>query len=164
MADFHQFGTASQAKLESCHPDLERVFKRALRMTPDAIDITIVWGWRSQAEQNGIDPRFTNARWPSSFHNTTDDDGLPLSDAVDFAPWITTRNGKKGIPWSDNNLFSWSRGSSSQPPRSRASGSPGEAISIGTARPRIKPSRISDTSSEHTRPAGRGRSSHDNKP
>ena len=32
-------------------------------------------------------------------------DGLPLSDAVDFAPWITLRNGKKGIPWSDNNLF-----------------------------------------------------------
>ena len=105
MADFHQYGTASQAKLDSCHPDLERVFKRALRMTPDAIDITIVWGWRSQAEQNAIDPRFTNARWPSSYHNATDEDDLPLSDAVDFAPYITLRNGKKGIPWSDNNLF-----------------------------------------------------------
>ncbi len=105
MADFHQYGSASQAKLESCHPDLERVFKRALRMTPDAVDITIVWGWRNKAEQNSIDPRFTNARWPQSYHNAVDDRGDPQSDAVDFAPYITLRSGKKGIPWSDNNLF-----------------------------------------------------------
>ena len=105
MADFHQYGSASQAKLESCHPDLERVFKRALRMTPDAVDITIVWGFRNKAEQNSIDPRFTNARWPMSYHNAVNDFDEPLSDAVDFAPYITLRNGKKGIPWSDNKLF-----------------------------------------------------------
>jgi len=105
MADFHQYGAASQAKLESCHPDLERVFKRALRLTPSAIDITIVWGFRNKAEQNSIDARFTNARWPMSYHNATDDQGDPFSDAVDFAPYITLRSGKKGIPWSDNKLF-----------------------------------------------------------
>jgi len=105
MADFHQYGAASLAKLDSCHPDLERVFKRALRMTPDAIDITIVWGFRNKAEQNSIDPRFTNARWPMSYHNATNHFEEPLSDAVDFAPYITLRSGKKGIPWSDNNLF-----------------------------------------------------------
>ncbi len=105
MADFHQYGQSSQAKLDSCHPDLERVFKRALRMTPDAIELTIVWGFRSKAEQNGLDPSVTNARWPDSYHNTLDNHGDPLSDAVDFAPYITLPSGRKGIPWRDENLF-----------------------------------------------------------
>lgn len=105
MSDLHQYGPASRAKLESCHADLERVFKRALTMTPEAVDMTIVWGFRNKAEQNGLDPSVTNARWPESYHNTLDENDDPLSDATDFAPWITLPSGRKGIPWRDENLF-----------------------------------------------------------
>ena len=63
-----------------------------------------------QGDQNAIDPRFTNARWPASYHNAEDEDGTPCSEAVDFAPYITLRSGKKGIPWTDIKLFSYVAG------------------------------------------------------
>jgi peptidoglycan L-alanyl-D-glutamate endopeptidase CwlK len=94
----------------TCHDELVVIMSAALALTPPSIDITIVHGFRDKEQQNSIDPRFTNARWPASYHNATDDAGLPLSDAVDFAPWITLRNGKKGIPWTDVKLFSFVAG------------------------------------------------------
>jgi len=106
MARDHNYGDASLIKLQSCHVELRRVMLRAIKLTPEAIDITIVHGFRDKEQQNGIDPRFTNARWPSSYHNAEDENFEPCSEAVDFAPWITLRNGKKGIPWSDTKLFS----------------------------------------------------------
>ncbi len=99
MAQIHTFGTSSNAKLDSCHEEIGRVMRRAIKMTPIAIDLTIVWGHRNKAEQNGIDPRFTNARWPSSYHNAEP------SEAVDFAPLV---NGK--IPWADTKLFAYIAG------------------------------------------------------
>ncbi len=110
MAEIHTYGTSSRAKLATCHDELVLVMGEALKMTPLSIDITIVHGFRDKATQNGIDPRFTNARWPASYHNAEDDDGTPCSDAVDFAPYITLRNGKKGIPWTDVKLFSYVAG------------------------------------------------------
>ena len=110
MAAFHNYGAGSNAKLETCHDELVVVMGEALTMTPDAIDITIVHGFRDKQTQNAIDPRFTTKRWPASYHNATDDAGVPLSDAVDFAPYITLRNGKKGIPWTDVKLFSYVAG------------------------------------------------------
>ena len=110
MAEIHTYGTSSRAKLATCHDELILVMGEALKMTPLSIDITIVHGFRDKATQNGIDPRFTNARWPASYHNAEDDAGEPCSDAVDFAPWITLRNGKKGIPWTDIKLFSFVAG------------------------------------------------------
>jgi len=106
MADHHKYGQASATKLATCHEEIQRVMRQALKMTPPSIDITIVWGFRNKPQQNGIDPRFTNARWPSSYHNATDENLEPCSDAVDFAPWITLPSGRKGIPWRDTNLFS----------------------------------------------------------
>jgi len=110
MAQAHDYGTRSRAKLATCHDELALVMGEALKMTPDSIDITIVHGFRDKVEQNNIDPRFTNARWPASYHNATDDAGVARSDAVDFAPYITLRNGKKGIPWTDVKLFSFVAG------------------------------------------------------
>jgi peptidoglycan L-alanyl-D-glutamate endopeptidase CwlK len=110
MADGHDYGTGSRAKLATCHNELALVMFEALKMTPAAIDITIVHGHRDKATQNGIDPRFTNARWPASYHNAEDDDGNPCSEAVDFAPYITLRSGKKGIPWADVKLFCYVAG------------------------------------------------------
>ncbi len=105
MAEIHTYGTSSRAKLATCHDELVLVMGEALKMTPLSIDITIVHGFRDKATQNGIDPRFTNARWPASYHNAEDDDGTPCSEAVDFAPYITLPSGKKGIPWKDEALF-----------------------------------------------------------
>jgi peptidoglycan L-alanyl-D-glutamate endopeptidase CwlK len=110
MADFHNYGTGSNAKLQTCHDELVLVMGEALKMTPDSIDITIVHGFRDKATQNGIDPRFTTKRWPASYHNATSERGDPLSDAIDFAPYITLRSGKKGIPWTDVKLFSFVAG------------------------------------------------------
>jgi peptidoglycan L-alanyl-D-glutamate endopeptidase CwlK len=105
MAQIHTYGTSSNAKLDQAHPEIARVMRRAIKMTPIAIDLTIVWTFRNKAEQNGIDPRFTNARWPSSYHNAELDDGTPCSEAVDFAPLV---NGK--IPWADTKLFAYVAG------------------------------------------------------
>lgn len=105
MAQSHKYGVASLAKLETCHDEIRRVMRRALAMTPAAIDITIVWGFRNKGQQNGLDPSVTNARWPQSYHNAVGSGGQAVSDAVDFAPWITLPSGRKGIPWRDENLF-----------------------------------------------------------
>lgn len=110
IAQNHHYGAGSEAKLAMCHDELVLVMAEALKMTPAAIDITIVWGFRNKAEQNGIDPRFTTKRWPASYHNAEDEYGNPCSDAIDFAPYITLRNGKKGIPWTDVKLFSYVAG------------------------------------------------------
>ena len=105
MADFHNYGTGSNAKLSTCHDELRLVMGEALKSTPAAVDITIVHGYRGKDKQNGLDPSVTSKRWPASYHNATDDDGEPLADAVDFAPYITLPSGKKGIPWKDEALF-----------------------------------------------------------
>lgn len=110
MADFHNYGTSSNAKLQTAHDELVLVMGEALKMTPPSIDITIVHGYRDKTTQNGIDPRFTTKRWPASYHNAEDEAGDPCSDAIDFAPWITLRSGKKGIPWTDIKLFSYVAG------------------------------------------------------
>ena len=110
MAANHNFGTRSNAKLMTCHDEIVLVMGEALKMTPPSIDITIVHGFRDKTTQNGIDPRFTTKRWPASYHNATDDAGEPRSDACDFAPYVTLRSGKKGIPWTDVKLFSYVAG------------------------------------------------------
>ena len=101
----HHYGTASNAKLATCHNEIDRVMRKAIQMTPDWIDLPIVWGYRNKTEQNGLDPRVTNARWPESYHNAEDEAGNPCSDAVDFAPII---NGK--IPWNDTAIFCYVAG------------------------------------------------------
>ncbi len=110
MAASHDYGTASRAKLDMAHDEIVLVMTEALKMTPPAIDITIVWTYRNKTQQNGIDPRFTTKRWPESYHNAEDDDGEPCSDACDWAPYITLRSGKKGIPWTDVKMFSYVAG------------------------------------------------------
>ena len=105
MAAFHNYGTGSNEKLKTCHDELVLVMGEALKMTPAAVDITIVHGYRGKDHQNGLDPSVTSKRWPASYHNAEDDAGEPCSDAVDFAPYITLPSGKKGIPWKDEALF-----------------------------------------------------------
>lgn len=95
------YGLRSTQKLNTCHKELIDVFH--LYRQRQYYEITIVHGWRGERVQN--DAFFTEAstkQWPNSKHNTVDKDGTPLSDAVDFAPWIPGF----GIPWKDSHAFS----------------------------------------------------------
>jgi len=85
------FSIASQKKLDSCNPQLVRLFARVIRVR----DCTIVCGARGEAEQNEAHRRgFSKLRYPQSKHNKAP------SRAVDVAPFI---NG--GIPWNDATEF-----------------------------------------------------------
>ena len=93
------YGDRSRARLETCHPALRAVMTRALEISP--FDLTIVCGWRGEAEQNkAYAEKKSKLRWPQSKHNFMKD-GQPHSLAVDVAPWVGGT-----IPWDDRVLFS----------------------------------------------------------
>ncbi len=100
----YAFGTRSQDKLATCHPDIIKVANAAILVTP--IDFTIVHGWRGMEIQNALfESGASQKEWPDSKHNHMQDTGdltgdVPDSLAIDFAPWI---NG--AIPWKDTHAF-----------------------------------------------------------
>ncbi len=72
------FSATSLKKLESCHPDLRRVFMEVIRH----VDCTIIVGHRGEADQNAAYASGTSTKvWPYSMHNR-----VP-SLAVDAAPY-----------------------------------------------------------------------------
>ena len=88
-----RFGRQSEYWLRTIHPDLRRVVRRALTLSP--IDITVVDGHRDEARQAAYFARGrSKVEWPDSRHNQ-----YP-SQAIDIAPWV---NG--GIPWDDHRYF-----------------------------------------------------------
>ena len=92
------YGARSTAHLATCHPDLRRVAKTALVVSP--IDITIVCGLRPrQAQDEAFAMGLSKKRWPDSRHNGVMPD-YDESTALDFAPWI---NGT--INWNDEGSF-----------------------------------------------------------
>ena len=92
------YGARSTAHLNTCHPDLRRVAKTALVVSP--IDITIVCGLRQQrAQDEAFAMGLSRKRWPDSRHNGVAPD-YDESTALDFAPWI---NGT--IHWNDTGSF-----------------------------------------------------------
>ena len=98
-----QFGSGSQSKLATVHPDLKAVFDLAITRT--TYDFTIVHGWRGEEVQNALEASGASTkRYPDSRHNKTDDPTIEnpgfVSDAVDFAPYI---DGK--IPWGETHIF-----------------------------------------------------------
>lgn len=75
-----QFGQRSEAALATCHPDLVRVARRAIKV----YDFTVTEGHRTEERQNALynkRPRVTTVRWPNSRHNA-----MP-SNAMDLAPY-----------------------------------------------------------------------------
>ena len=78
----------SEARLASCHPDIQKVIREAIKYT----DFTILCGYRGQEEQ---DQAFHDGRsklqWPDSKHNK-----VP-AEAVDIAPYP--------IDWKDRERF-----------------------------------------------------------
>ncbi len=76
-----RFGRRSNINLNSCHPDLQRLFREVVR----TYDCSVLWGHRNEDEQNEMYlaiPPVTTKQWPDSKHNS-----VP-SMAVDVAPWI----------------------------------------------------------------------------
>lgn len=84
-----EFSETSLARLRSCHPDLERLFKAVV----EDYDCTILEGFRDRdrQEQMVADGR-SKLHWPDSKHNH-----VP-SRAVDAAPWPIPPKWGDGMP------------------------------------------------------------------
>lgn len=73
-----KFSASSQARLATCHPDLQAVCNELIKQ----YDFTVLEGHRSQAAQTAALQRGASKRtWPHSAHNKTP------SLAVDIAPY-----------------------------------------------------------------------------
>ena len=82
------FGNTSQGRLDTCHPDLKRLFEEVILH----FDCAVLCGHRTEAEQTDVFSRgMSKVEWPNSKHN-----GTP-SKAVDVAPYP--------INWSDKERF-----------------------------------------------------------
>lgn len=83
------FSDLSNQRLDTCHPDLQRLFRAVVK----EVDCTIVEGHRNRTRQNlMVKEGKSKVEWPKSKHNP-----MP-SEAVDVAPYIF----KKGISWDRN--------------------------------------------------------------
>ncbi len=85
-----RFGRLSLAQLDTCHPDLQRLFYRVV----EKYDCSVLVGNRSHADQdkafNAV-PQRSKVKWPNGKHNS-----LP-SSAVDVAPYP--------VDWSNTKRF-----------------------------------------------------------
>lgn len=90
MSDERKFSRISEQRLQECHPDLQRVIRRALADGP--LDFSVLCGHRGEAEQEkAVHDGKSKQHYPSSKHNS-----LP-SKAVDVAPCP--------IDWNDRKRF-----------------------------------------------------------
>lgn len=73
-----EFGKTSRARLETCHPDLQRLFNEVIK----EMDCSIICGHRGKVDQDEAF-RLGNSKvtWPRSKHNSTP------SNAVDAVPY-----------------------------------------------------------------------------
>jgi len=98
------FGAGSNKKLLTVRFDLRDVVRQVMAL--QVYDFTIVHGYRGEEVQNqAFLSGASTKQWPDSQHNTTDSDGDPSSNAVDFAPWCMLPGGHMGIPWDDTHAF-----------------------------------------------------------
>ncbi len=73
-----RFSDNSQERLDSCHPDLQRLFKEVVR----GFDCSVLCGHRSKAEQQKVfEQGLSQVQFPNSKHNITP------SRAVDVPPY-----------------------------------------------------------------------------
>lgn len=92
-----KLGAQSEARLSTCHADLQRLVRAVVDRLPPGHDLTVVEGHRGEAAQAAAYAagRSTKA-WPDSLHNQ-----LP-SRAVDLAPYP--------VDWADFERFVWLAG------------------------------------------------------
>ncbi len=81
-------GASSNAKLDTCHPDLQRL----IRAVAERVNFVVLCGHRSEAEQReAVATGKSKTPWPKSKHNATP------SLAVDVWPYIPAT----GLDWKD---------------------------------------------------------------
>lgn len=74
----YSFGAASEAQLATCHPDLVKVLREAIKYT----NFSVVEGFRGEAAQNAAYAKgFSKLPWPLGNHNHNP------STAADIAPF-----------------------------------------------------------------------------
>ena len=94
----HRYGKASGSRLLQLRPEMVQVAETGLLHSP--YDITIIHTFRGEELQNALyRSGASKSPWPTSDHNTTVD-GLPMSDAFDFGPWVMG-----DIPWKETHIF-----------------------------------------------------------
>ena len=92
----YKYGKTSNKRLDTCHPDLIRLFDYALLHPDCPCDITIVCGERGrEAQEKAFCDGKSKAKFGQSPHN------FEPSYAVDAAPYVKG----VGIPWDDKSLF-----------------------------------------------------------
>lgn len=98
----YTFGNASESRLATVDPELAAVPRLVLSW--GIFDLTIVWGFRSDAEQMQAFLSGNSKKKTGSYHQVTKN-GEPNAQAFDFAPWCELYNGEMGIPWQDTHAF-----------------------------------------------------------
>ena len=82
------FSKLSQMRLETCHPDIQRVMNRAIL----EYDFSVICGLRNEADQlEAFNKGNSKVKYPNSRHNRSKIEGdlwdYNVSDAVDVAPY-----------------------------------------------------------------------------
>ena len=81
-----RFSANSRSRLNSCHPDLQAVFREVIA----DFDCTVLCGFRGEAEQNRLyEAGKTQVRYPDSNHNKSP------SEAADVAPYPIDWTGRE---------------------------------------------------------------------
>lgn len=89
----YHYGQTSLKRLETCHPDLQRLANELIKY----MDVTVVFGHRGEQEQmQAYKTGKSTKTWPNSKHNQWP------SVAIDLAPYDSRI---KGIPWKDHRKF-----------------------------------------------------------
>lgn len=84
----YNFGAASTERLLTCEKDIQLILNETIKV----IDFTVVYGHRTQEEQDNLYPKFSKVKFPNSKHNP-----YP-SQAVDVAPFIKPYGYISGSP------------------------------------------------------------------
>ena len=90
-----KFSKRSQDRLNTCHPDLQKVFNEVIKY----FDCSIIEGIRTKETQEEY-VRTGKSRTMNSRHL---DQGDGYSHAVDVAPFVKTHPNR--IPWDDHRYF-----------------------------------------------------------
>ena len=89
------FSPASSRKLNTCHPDLIRIFEEVVWMR----DCCIVEGYRNKATQDEYYRlEKSQVQYPNSNHNKRGPEGMPRSMAADVMEYFPA---KPHLHWSD---------------------------------------------------------------
>lgn len=96
------FGERSLGKLATVDSELALVPQYVLEQ--GVFDLTIVWGYRTDAQQMDAFLAGNSKKKTGSYHQVTKN-GQPWAQAFDFAPWCMLPSGQMGIPWNDTHAF-----------------------------------------------------------